>query len=405
MESEAFVLADSAVQFLRDLKQLVPREQAGTELRSTPRGVFVHKDYCRELVELYRGFLGRLSHGEADIGFSKCMRRLFGSEEPELFYLVEQKRCMVGSLVPYQQKQPELLGIPTYLGSLSDCADSIHPRDPFLLCVPNLQVQASAQGMRFEFKLDQRSFVFDSAALKTFAAVLGRSESLRSGPSREHGGANPAMRDSLRTVIELLPRLRPVEDDMRLLLPFEALRSKKQSLKIWRLQGLVVLTSRLGEITGIYESEGLNLFYFLKSEWQALKKSQVLRAVTAIQPVHSKDSEHLGSVLVHGRKHMLGEQALVDFVKLVIAKAPGEPDNWRRFSIIECLNLLLDLVMRAEPVPTHQIERCLKTRRQRTGRHLVNARWIFTVANGSVITAVIDRATAPDHKPRRTGVR
>ena len=84
---------------------------------------------------------------------------------------------------------------------------------------------------------------------------------------------------------------------------------------------------------------------------------------------------------------------LIEFIKGVQHSAPEGARDWKRFSVVECLHELSNVLTRAQPIPRSKILRLVEKRRDRNAMYVINQRWIFVVSTKkALIEACIDKS-------------
>lgn len=374
---------DSVAQFVRAAKSLFPIEKVKAEVRATPKGLFVHKDFMPTLVEGYQHWLQRLTGGEIDKSESKCLKRLFNTTTPPLYYLVEQKRALIGHLIETAIAQPQQTGLPFYLGTLEDGRKSLHARDPIFLMLPHVQVKQVPHGLEFEVEAGKNKLCFSSELVRDFSRAAHHLRSL----AEELPGEEPALREVFPVLLRVLERAHWAPDAQRLLIPLATARDKQIRHLVGDSLNFLV---RRDKIERVYARDGVGLLFFLQRECEFLQRGRRGVKVGTVALSNPKKRElgvsHIGTTKVTVSLH-----AFFEFVKAIQREAPHGAREWRRYSVQTCIEELSELLALAEQIEAHKITRHLPESRNPKARYYINQRWIFMAGKPGVITHTIDK--------------
>ena len=437
---EEALRADSVSKFIAVAKDWIPVERQKGDIRVTPRGLFVHKDSLDILIDCYQKWFQGVAPHAAERQPSRILKRMFGTSTPQLLYLVEQKRALVGHLIAAPVANPQALGLPVYLGSLEDGTQQIHPRDPLLQCMPQLTVKHAPEGVIFCIQLSAplRGFStlqFSTELVRSFARLATHSRVLKEKLPEE----SPPLRDALRLMLELLGEAKVAHPEQRLLLPFSmqpatpsqsrgsTARGSPQSnpaqarphappatssSETLFVQHLYWSVKANGVIERVYEREGQNLSFFIRQELAGISRESRFARIRDFEIARHR-SDAVGRFRFYGRDYPLHQHALLQFVKGVLRTAP-EPEaplkvlgvdgaarpsappkqDWTRFSLLECLDLMSVLLLKAEQVDFVRVQRFLPP--ERRGRYLyrMHERWVFVLDIKNNVVDCIDKLSA-----------
>lgn len=252
---------DSVAQFILVAKKWIPDERIRADLRVTPRGLFIHKDTLPVVMENYRDWLRHVAPHVDEPTPHRMLKRMFGTSEPELLYLIEPKRALIGHLIEAPLKNPAQLGLPVYLGSLEDARTRVHPRDPLVQCIPHLKALMTPSGTQFELTVQGTRVLFDTEILGLFGRLLENNPRLR--PQGFPEGA-PALREVLRALIHHLGEARMAPENQRLLLPSKLVKDNRLRCVVHGALFFPLLSD--GRIATVIDREGRNLMAFIRYE-------------------------------------------------------------------------------------------------------------------------------------------
>jgi hypothetical protein len=253
--------ADSVAQFILVAKKWIPDERIRADLRVTPRGLFIHKDTLPVVMENYRDWLRHVAPHVDEPTTHRMLKRMFGTSDPELFYLIEPKRALIGYLIEAPLKNPAQLGLPVYLGSLEDARTRVHPRDPLVQCIPHLKAVMTPTGTQFEIAVQGTRVVFDTEILGLFGRLVQSNPRLRPKGFPE---GTPALREVLRALIHHLGEARLAPENQRLLLPSKLVKDSRLRCVVHGALFFPLLPD--GRIATVIDREGRNLMAFIRYE-------------------------------------------------------------------------------------------------------------------------------------------
>lgn len=419
---EGLARIDSVSRFIAVAKDWIPLERLRGDVRITPRGLFVHKDSLEILVECYQKWLHSVAPQAEEKQPARIIKRMFGTTSPALFYLIEQKRALVGHLIAAPVANPQALGLPVYLGSLEDGAQQIHPKDPLLQCMPQLSVKHAPEGVQFILQLPSplkrfTSLQFSTEIVKSFARLAGHSRLLKEKLPEE----TPPLRDALKLMLEILGDAKLAHPEQRLLLPFTV--AKDKTAETFFVQHLYWTVKGPGIIGRVFEREGPNLSFFLRQELAAIAKENKFARIRDFEIARHR-SDAIGRFRFFGRDYPLYSHALLQFVRGVIRTAP-EPEtplkvltsegstskvaplsyDWARFSVVDCLDLFSVLLLKAEHVDFARVQRFLPPERRSNYQYRMHERWIFVLDTRGNVIDCLDKLSASTRASSETGAR
>lgn len=374
----------SVSQFLSVLSTKVDPAAAKACLRVTPHGLFVERNFLNDFFGLYKTWFKEKLGREAGLSEQKCMKKFFNTPGPPLYYLVEAKQCMLGHLVRREYQDPQRLGLPTYLGTVDDTRRMLHPRDPLLMYMSNLEVKQGAQGREFILKSGKGQWSFDEDVLLEFARLVQRSPHLAKRFPNQTG----ALRDSFKALSEVLEQAKLAPPKQRLLVP-EAFKSRRD-LNYIALGTLTFVVEGRNRIVWCYEVGGKTLFRFIKRECIGLFASQDRKHRSRIEilPARSRD---LAAYQHKGRTFMLHPRAFLEFVRIVM-HSPIEGSSMQlRYSVKDCLEELYKILEITEPIAPDKVARHLEKIRSKRIQCLITSRWILAATQRNRIISCVDR--------------
>ena len=123
--------------FIEETIKKIPLVTFQESYRITPQGLFFSLTKKTEILDFYRTWLkekaGEKTGDEVkeEIKEGKLVKKLFNTDAPERFYLLEGKKCLCGYFVPAVIQNPPQYRLPYYLGSPNSCLlyTSPSPRD------------------------------------------------------------------------------------------------------------------------------------------------------------------------------------------------------------------------------------------------------------------------------------
>ncbi len=376
--------SSSVSQFLSVLSTRVDPAAAKASLRVTPHGLFVERNFLNDFFALYKTWFREKLGREAALSLQKCMKKFFNTPVPPLFYLVEAKQCMLGHLVRREYQDPKRLGLPTYLGTVDDTRRMLHPRDPLLMYMTNLEVKQGARGREFVLKCGKGQWTFDENVLLEFSRLVQRSPHL----AKRFPNRTGALRDSFKALSEVLEQAKLAPPRQRLLVP-EAFKAGRDINYI--ADGtLTFLLEGRNRIVWCYEVGGKTLFRFIKRECIGLFTSQDRRHRSRIEilPPRSRD---LAAYQHKGKTFMLHPRAFLEFIRIVM-HSPIEGSSLQfRYSVKDCLDELYRILEITEPISPDKVARHLERIRSKRILCLITSRWILAVTQRNRIIACIDR--------------
>ena len=383
--------ADSVHLFIGAIGSLLPREELKNSIRVTPRGVFVEERGFHRLVEAYQLWLKNQTGGEVTKSTDKCIKRLFDTLQPPQYYLVEGKQCLLGFLVKCSIEQPQRYGIPFYLGSLLDTREYLHPRDPFLASMKNVEIFHKPLGLELKVPFKGKSIRLPAEVLKDFAALAQNSSKLL----EKNPQAGRSLRDSLMVVIRLLGKTREISDKEPLLIP-SRYRNKKD-LKYFGLGSLVFVTERGGVLAGCYELRGKNFVLLVRNEVELSARAARGRQIGAIE-LPPRRSRFVGAIQVKHDRYWLHPRAFREFID----QAPHAPSLRESFSgpftIFDCLKKMPFVFAAAGSADQRQVAAYLAKPAPRGARFRVKDDWIFVILGKNEVVSCINK-----RRPQRRG--
>ena len=376
--------SDSVSQFLSVLSRVFDPASARASLRTTPHGVFVERNFIPKFFEAYQNWFREKLGREAGLSVQKCFKKFFNTPAPPLYYLVEAKQCMIGHLVRREYQDPQRLGLPTYLGTVDDTRRMLHPRDPMLMYMTNLEVRPTPQGRAFILKTGRNQWSFDENVLLEFARLLQRSPGL----SARFSGFSGALRDSFKALSEVLEQAKLAPPTQRLLVP--GTYARRRDINYIALGTLTFVVEGRNRIVSCYEVGGRTLFRFIKREFSSLSLPQDRRhrPPYEILPARNRDL-----ALFHHRNtsFALHPRSFLEFVRSIMRSRDEGSPLPLRYTVGDCVEALYRIIQSSEPISPQKVSRHLERIRTRRPMCLINSQWIVVTTQRNRIISCVNR--------------
>lgn len=397
--------SDSVSQFLKLLPEFVDPNTAKASLRATPHGIFVEKTFLPSFFAFYQKWFKEKLGRETGLSEQKCLKKFFNTPSPPLYYLIEAKQCMIGHLVRREYSDPQRLGLPYYLGSVDDTRRMLHPRDPMLMYMSNLEAKQGIDGREFVLNTSKGKWSFSERILSEFAKLLQRSPNL----SKQFPDYSGALRDSFKALAAVLEKARLAAPKQRLLVPV-AFRNR-QELNYIAMGGLTFVVEGKSRIIALYEVGGRTLFRFIKREFAQLHSisDRRHRGPVEILPIRSRE---LALLHLKGRAYSLHPRGFIEFIRGVMHASVEGTALEGRYSVKDCLDEFYRAFQLAESIDKNKVARHLGGIRTTHPHCLITSRWIFVATPRGRIISCVDRFhsgphnhSTPSRGPRRSSGR
>ena len=392
-EGESSIHAEevSLLPFIRDVKTLFKIEEMKDKLRVTPAGLFIDEGLRPKLIEKYQEWLLKKTQGAVVKSERKCFKRLFGSEEPPEYYLVEGKNCLLGYLVACPVQQPQSMGIPFYLGSLTETRNYVHPRDPRLAAMENLELAATSDGMELQVQVRGRTYRMQTPFLLTLRELAEHSPHLlRQFPELPH-----ALRETVRAAVKLLKRAALVEKKQQILVP-QRLANAKQMFFL--RSGTLVFAAERGErLVECYELKGASLNHLIRQDLRAVTGGQKRGAHLGSLEIIPRDPRRIGSLRIRGEQFFVAPRALQDFVERVLDYPPLRSRLPARYTVAMCIEEFCVICQQSEQIAKAKIARHVEQLKLKANRFYTYERWLLVIGDGNTILRCIDKGAPSAH--------
>ncbi len=389
--------------FFKALKELLPHEEIKEKVRATPAGLFIEQGLRVRILEQYQVWLQRQTQGAVAKSERKCMKRLFGSEQPREYYLVEGKACAVGYLIACPLQQPQNLSLPYYLGSLTETSSYLHPRDPKLSAMESVTVATTSEGAELNIRVKGKTIKAAAPLVAAFQKLAGHSKAL----SAKYPESQTALRDAARALIKELKRSMVVDKRKHLLVPGRYLRNKRVE---FLEAGSLVFAAENGEkLADCYELRAANLNHFIKGEVShyAGKRHGVRVASIDILPPHARA---IGAIRIKGQQYHLAPRCVQDFVERALQSPALRDVLPERFTVVDCLKLLSNICEQSEEIERRKISHYVDQLQIHGARFRTFERWILVVGDNNTLVRCIEKGAGGHERnggrerpPRQTG--
>ncbi|MCB0310104.1 MAG: hypothetical protein KDD42_02640 [Bdellovibrionales bacterium] len=348
-------------------------------IRIMSKGVFVAEDLIEPIKNLYLKFCHKVSTAEGFITDEKASKKLFGGNAPELFYLVEGKHCIIGSLIACEVKHPASIKLPLYRGSLIETSNYLHPRDPIFEDLEGVRAKLDEQhGVQFELDVGNDVYSFKSPFLSEFVSLALNNRRIQTDfPLLARG-----LRYAPMAVVELLRKSRRETPKHKCLMPAHWRTTK--DLELRRLGGIYFLINPDRELLGCYELRGKNQAVFVRAELDALRAQRASQQIgTIILSRHP--GKIFATIILEGKTYKLSTKVLNRYLSWLL-EPRNLPDKFvARFTLRDCIRSLSDqfdkhTLIERHSVPRHILQLC-------RGREtfLKCGNWIAVLERGEVL--------------------
>lgn len=384
--------------FLQDLSSKLPPQVAKTKLRRTANGVFVSEELLDTLIEIYQAWLQeKLTAGQGK-STEKCKRRLFGSEDPELFYLIEGKICLVGYLITQPLDLAAPSPIPAYRAGLLGTQDYLHPRDPMLGTIRGAFSRMSTQhGLVLEVPVGEKRYTAPPERISEYAAIVRHSWKL----DRSFPYIKRALRYAIEPFAKALTRAQPVLRRQKLLV-WEKYRTD-DSVTYLQLGTLVFAISANNTVLGCYERMGRNLIdFYLRELHEGAKRiragSQKLFK-DVIFP--RKRSRYICKLKGDGGFYLLSGRALGEYLRQAPSSFALRKTLPKRYTAIDAFSEFVRLFTEAVLLDISMLPKFLhESLPKKDAKFLKAGPWLFIITDTNAISSCFEiRKPKPKSEP------
>ncbi len=377
--------------FLESIRKYFPIETLRESVRVTPKGLFVQHAFREQIVEAYQKWLESLGFPAPARTTNKVRRRLFGGDNPALFFLAEGKNVIAGNLAGAQIQQPQRYQLPHYLGSLTDSRTVLSPHDPVFSSFEGVTAAQGAKGIEVSVTLGPDTVVLTMEGIKEFVSRAEHSpRTMKEFPELKNSQS-----ESLRALVVLLRKSRPVAlDKTPRLMPRHLVDQKKLAMRA--VGSYEFIFAQGNRLISVLDLKGKNLSYFVWREMSAVRQKGERRI--GIFDLASERDRYIGTFNMRGEKIRLSTHALAGFVEHV-GESPEKRDRFtKNFSVRDCFEKFSVLFQTAQPIEGKLIQTFVSDFRQRGTRFTVNGAWIFVLSPDRLITHCLARHARPRSK-------
>jgi hypothetical protein len=248
-------------QFIANLGAAFSKDELQTFFRATEKGLFCNLSSIKRLLsafeltdssgQLQQAKLQSLGGNHSD----KSVRRLFGSSDYPLYYLVEGKSALLGALIPSEYSHLKSLGLVPFKGMPLAAKTLLHPRDP-LFDEPWIKSQVTPSGVAYLIEF------INSSQHKSTIRLLDSQLSawclaLASNPRHAEKVQHHALREAVIVLKDLLASSKTPSSHSRILhglgesnsLPKVAQASKGEDTSIRFVDGQAVVLRRVESVS------------------------------------------------------------------------------------------------------------------------------------------------------------
>ncbi|MCB0325556.1 MAG: hypothetical protein KDD69_18370 [Bdellovibrionales bacterium] len=366
------------------------------EVRVIRTGVFVHEDAVAAALSAYQQWLNTISGGTSSTkSVEKLRRRLFNTETPQLFYLLDGNRCLPGYLMPSGDEplSRDRLRALWSEAPLLDTREYLHPRDPILERLNGVYPSAKGgEGFGVDIEIESGRIRVNEPVLRSFAKAL-RGSAL----AKEFPDAVQALRASIGPLQRALAQAKRIPPKQRLLVPQAYV---KGSFVFSRFGTLVLVADATGQsLLGCYEPGSGGLRQFVDDEVEQLGKRRV--EIVELTP---SDRRFLGTLRLKGKQYRLHRKAFLE----VVREAGRSPSLRRklpnRYTVRDCLLELANLLKGADWVYLKDVgettAKAGKNRKPSQKRRLQFGPWLFETGENFSIVGCRERKKSGDASKR-----
>ncbi len=365
--------------FLAELSKYISRDVLKRNLRRLPERVFVTQSAVAELENGYRKWL---SDSGAAIKEDKIKSRLYATEAPELFYLIEGKDCFLGYLMPLHADDTAEQALQKTQSIPINAEDYIHPRDPVLKDPKSFRVLNTPYGPLLEFSA---GVIKDGVEKKVTVPVTSYAEFIRPLRIAKHiARRNPTLagplRDSVETVAELLRVASPVTVKQRLVLR-EADRGK---ISVFLRAGSIVFgIDGKGQLACCYDAGRRGEVAVIDSEIKRLCAEQ--RDVGGGIRFERIGSQFLLSLRMNRERYRLHHRAFRSFFESLRRNRRLGKKLPNRYTLRDVIETLVRMLRDSKETGRKTLKRMGKKKKLVQVDFRDCGSWVFVVLDGSII--------------------
>ena len=368
--------------FLNYIKKLKSFESERVNIRVTPKGLFVHEKAAESLVAVYQQWIEEQSEGLARKAHDKAWNKLFGTEHPDRQYLVEGKNSLTGYLIQFEVKNPQQYGLPYYLGSLLSGQSYLHPADPLLSTLKDVELINSNSG--FVLRVVSRGVEVEITqnVLQHFSKLC---EFSRLAKSKKVFESDPLVVKA-RLLVTLVKRSRALKIDTPILVPARFKEAKGKNRNQLRIAASFVFVIEGREIKSIYELTGRNLGEFLRRELISGPKQQL-----GTFRLSSERERILGFAQLKDVRVAVHPKAFTEFVEYIMRATEPRERFIQRYTAQDCFERFMSFVQLAQSMPIGKFKAVFQENGVDARSCRVYGAWVFVAEQDGSLKRVVAR--------------
>jgi hypothetical protein len=318
--------------FLLELPNCFTELQLKKQFRRLADGLYIDEELLPEFLKHFALWQARKNNSSATVDV-KTTEKVFGERYPQPYYLLDGKLCQVGFLIPSNTSELHKKIIPEFRGSLTSTLDTLHPRDPGLVNIPNTEIVLDRTGFGIKLKVRQKTIFLNTTAIKNFQQTLSNSPRLR----RRYPAALQGLRSAITPLERLLISAKPIRSKQTVLIP-SSLRTQRDLIYL-RTGGFIFVLSSNYELITAYELRGRNFRNFIFSELDLLRSSRSRHI--GIMEIYKKRGAIVGALRTEdGELNLLHIDALFKGLEMILRRRSLRKKLSDRITLYDCIKLI-----------------------------------------------------------------
>lgn len=291
------------------------------ELRVLSSSVFISESVLPKVASEYESWLSR--HNLSLKSDDKLNRRIFGIDNPPLYYLSEGQGCISGYVSNYNESNESKVNsitlIPKTASSAISAFDYLHPKDPLLNNNNLIRLrQNPSTGTNIEFKASSLPFVAKESIARKIVNLL-RSSSFY---QERHPEIYLSLREAFHLLSKILIDSKAISNKKIYFVPEAVLdRLNKSEVSIRISANLLLIFEGDVNLIDAYEMRGRNFRELIKSEFSHLKNDKKVLQIETIElisdPLEGKQSAYPARVKIKGKPFAIEQRAIFDLIESV----------------------------------------------------------------------------------------
>lgn len=225
------------------------------------------------------------------------------------------------------------------------------------------------------------------AVLKSFRGIATHSRFLQ----RRYPGCEKTLLGSLRALMSLVRRARPVPKSFPLYVPYEVKTSKTKEP---RVAGKFLLIEERGVLLRVLELHGRHLSDFLRQELARAPREKLGSFKLAL-----KSENLLGFYQVGSRRTSVHARAFAEFAECVRRSRDPRERFSGYFTAVECFEKFSTLFQSAQPIERRKIAQSLERFGVDGHSFRICGGWIFVLSlDNTVIRTMARHVRLPGHR-------